>query len=55
LEELVWALRFSVSTTYAAGGPGPVLEASQRCLEIAERLDSEDSRVHAYMALARRI
>jgi hypothetical protein len=50
-EVLSWALCDFVYQSYLRGGPESVLDNARRCLEIAETLDIEVSRVCAFWAL----
>jgi class 3 adenylate cyclase len=50
-EVLSWSLYAEPALAYAVGGPESGLSDAQRCLEIAEELDNESSRVLAYAAL----
>jgi class 3 adenylate cyclase len=51
LEVLTWVHYTFAILSYTCGGPESVLVQAQRCLEIAEQLDNESSRVLAYSAL----
>jgi len=50
-EVLGWVQWIWPRLAYARGGPESFLERGRRCLEIAEKLDIESSRVIAYWAL----
>jgi class 3 adenylate cyclase/tetratricopeptide (TPR) repeat protein len=51
LEVLGWVQTAWAHLAYACGGTESVLEHGRRSLEIAEKLDNETSRVHAYLTL----
>jgi class 3 adenylate cyclase/tetratricopeptide (TPR) repeat protein len=51
LEVLTWVHYVSALLSYTCGGPEPALMQAHRCLEIAEQLDYESSRVTGHLAL----
>jgi len=51
LEVLTWVHYISALLSYTCGGPEPALMQAHRCLEIAEQLDNESSRVTGHLAL----
>jgi tetratricopeptide (TPR) repeat protein len=51
LEVLGWVYVATASLSYICGGAVSVLEQGHRCLEIAEKLDNESSRMLAHNAL----
>ncbi len=50
-EALTWILGLRVWLSYTCGGAGSIVEQARRCVDLAEKLDNENSRVWAYYAL----
>jgi class 3 adenylate cyclase/tetratricopeptide (TPR) repeat protein len=49
-EVLNWSLHVSTWLAYTRGGPGPVLDRSRRCLEVAEQIDNDLCRSLAHFS-----